>query len=218
MGWVILLALIGLGIGGLRLLGVRGGGLTAGAAALLVGAAGYALQGSPNLRGAPARGTEAGDSFPLTQARHAFFGHFTPAESWLRGAASQPTVSSDGRWALYMSAETGRSEVYLTTYPSHEWRTQLSVAGGVSPRWRADGREAYYVARDNKLMAVTITVHGNRATLSEPNPLFDVRPVSRGMFYAPAADGERFLVNTLRDASAAASLTFVQDWSAALQP
>jgi Tol biopolymer transport system component len=141
-----------------------------------------------------------------------------PAESWLRGAASQPTVSSDGRWALYMSAETGRSEVYLTTYPSHEWRTQLSVAGGVSPRWRADGREAYYVARDNKLMAVTITVHGNRATLSEPNPLFDVRPVSRGMFYAPAADGERFLVNTLRDASAAASLTFVQNWSAALQP
>ena len=84
MGWVILLALIGLGIGGLRLLGVRGGGLTAGAAALLVGAAGYALQGSPNLRGAPARGTEAGDFFPLTQARHAFFGHFTPAESWLR--------------------------------------------------------------------------------------------------------------------------------------
>ena len=84
MGWVILLALISLGIGGLRLLGVRGGGLTAGAAALLVGAAGYALQGSPNLRGAPARGTEAGDSFPLTQARHAFFGHFTPAESWLR--------------------------------------------------------------------------------------------------------------------------------------
>jgi hypothetical protein len=117
-----------------------------------------------------------------------------------------------------MSAETGRSEVYLTTYPSHEWRTQLSVAGGLSPRWRADGREAYYVARDNKLMAVTISVHGNRATLSEPNPLFDVRPVSRGMFYAPAADGERFLVNTLRDASAAASLTFVQNWSAALQP
>jgi len=65
MGWVILLALIGLGIGGLRLLGVRGGGLTAGAAALLVGAAGYALQGSPNLRGAPARGTEAGVDRPV---------------------------------------------------------------------------------------------------------------------------------------------------------
>jgi cytochrome c-type biogenesis protein CcmH len=27
---------------------------------------------------------EGGDVFPLTQARHAFFGDFTPAETWLR--------------------------------------------------------------------------------------------------------------------------------------
>src|SRR5690349_12950269 len=27
---------------------------------------------------------EGGDIFPLTQARHAFFGDFTPAETWLR--------------------------------------------------------------------------------------------------------------------------------------
>ena len=39
----------------LWLLGVRGGLLTASAAALLLGAAGYALQGSPDLPGAPAR-------------------------------------------------------------------------------------------------------------------------------------------------------------------
>jgi hypothetical protein len=67
-------------------------------------------------------------------------------------------------------------------------------------------------------MAVSVTAHGTRVTLGEANPLFDVRPVSRGLFYAPAAEGERFLINVLRDASAAASLTFVQDWSAALQP
>ena len=141
-----------------------------------------------------------------------------PAETWLRGPASQATVSADGRWALYMSAESGRPEVYVTDYPSHQWRTQLSLAGGLLPRWRADGREVYYVARDNKLMAVSITAHGNRVTLGDANPLFDVRPVSRGLFYAPTAEGERFLINMLRDASAAASLTFVQDWSAALQP
>lgn len=84
MGWIILIALIAASLGLLWVLGVRGGLLTGGAAALLLGASGYALQGSPNLRGAPAQGTEGRDVFPLTDARHAFFGHFTPAESWLR--------------------------------------------------------------------------------------------------------------------------------------
>jgi cytochrome c-type biogenesis protein CcmH len=83
MGWLILLLLIALSIVGIRLFGVRGAPLTASAAALLLGAAGYALQGSPNLPGAPAQGGESGDIFPLTEARHAFFGNFTPAESWL---------------------------------------------------------------------------------------------------------------------------------------
>jgi cytochrome c-type biogenesis protein CcmH len=31
-----------------------------------------------------ARPCQARDFFPLTEARHAFFGNFTPAESWLR--------------------------------------------------------------------------------------------------------------------------------------
>jgi len=84
MGWLILLLLFIMSLGLLWQLGVRGGLLTACAAALLVGASGYALQGRPNERGAPAQGGEEHDIFPLTDARHAFFGHFTPAESWLR--------------------------------------------------------------------------------------------------------------------------------------
>src|SRR4029079_19377415 len=63
---------------------VRGGLLTASAAALFLGASGYALQGRPNVPAAIASGGEAHDIFPLTDARHAFFGHFAPAESWLR--------------------------------------------------------------------------------------------------------------------------------------
>jgi len=83
MGWFVLVALIALSLVALRLLGVRGAPLTASAAALLLGGAGYALQGSPNLPGAPAHIGNARDIIPLTDARHAFFGNFTPAESWL---------------------------------------------------------------------------------------------------------------------------------------
>ncbi|HWC56484.1 MAG TPA: tetratricopeptide repeat protein [Sphingomicrobium sp.] len=84
MGWLILIGLMVLSLAGLRLLRVRGAALTASAAALLLGGAGYALQGNPGLPGAPAQANEAADVFPLTKARHAFFGEFTPAESWLR--------------------------------------------------------------------------------------------------------------------------------------
>ncbi|WP_341632476.1 tetratricopeptide repeat protein [Sphingomonas agri] len=84
MGWMILFLLVGASLGVLWLLSVRGGLLTASAAALLLGASGYALQGRPDTPGAPAQGGEGHDVFPLTDARHAFFGYFTPAESWLR--------------------------------------------------------------------------------------------------------------------------------------
>jgi cytochrome c-type biogenesis protein CcmH len=83
MGWLMLLALVALALAALWLLGVRAGLFKAAAAALLVGASGYALQGSPDLPGAPAQGSEARDVLPLAEARHAFFGRFSPSESWL---------------------------------------------------------------------------------------------------------------------------------------
>jgi cytochrome c-type biogenesis protein CcmH len=84
MGWAILVALIALSLGALRLLGLRGGLLTAAAAALLLGASGYALQGRPDLPDAPAAGASGRDVIPLAEARHAFFGEFSGEESWLR--------------------------------------------------------------------------------------------------------------------------------------
>ena len=84
MGWLILFILIAGGVALLWALRVRDGLLTASAAALLLGASGYALQGRPALPGAPAQAVDKREAFPLTDARHAFFGHFTPAESWLR--------------------------------------------------------------------------------------------------------------------------------------
>ena len=84
MGWLILGALIALSLAALRLMGARRGMLLASAAALLLGASGYALQGNPNLPAAPASGSATRRVLPLTEARHAFFGNFSGEESWLR--------------------------------------------------------------------------------------------------------------------------------------
>ena len=83
MGWLILLLFVALSAGALWLFKVRGGLLTAALAALVFGAAGYAVQGSPGVPAAPAEGSSGRGVIPLTAARHAFFGNFTPEESWL---------------------------------------------------------------------------------------------------------------------------------------
>lgn len=84
MIWLAVVGLIGLAFLVLRLAGVRGGALTAGLAALLFGAAGYAVGGRSGLPEAPAEGRAADEIVPLTAARHAFFGDFSSSESWMR--------------------------------------------------------------------------------------------------------------------------------------
>ena len=83
IGLVILFGLMAASLAMLWLRKVRGGLLTAAAAALTLGAAGYALQGRPELDGAPARPASGAEVMPLTEVRHAFFGNFAPGESWL---------------------------------------------------------------------------------------------------------------------------------------
>lgn len=83
-GWVILLLLVVAALAALRLLGVKGAILQLGAAALLLGCAGYALQGNPGLDGSPRARSAEEPPIPLTKMRHAFFGQFSGAEPWLR--------------------------------------------------------------------------------------------------------------------------------------
>lgn len=82
-GWIALLLLLGAAVGILRLAGLRGPMLQLGAAALLFGCAGYALQGRPSLDGSSRSARASPAPPPLTKIRHAFFGNFTPSEHWL---------------------------------------------------------------------------------------------------------------------------------------
>jgi len=52
----------------------------------------------------------------------------------------QGSFSPDGRWIAYVSDESGRSEVYVQSFPPSGGKWQISISGGVQPRWRAMGR------------------------------------------------------------------------------
>ena len=82
-GWLALLLLLGASVGVLWALGVRGPMFQLSGAALLFGAAGYAVDGRPGLESAPRVAEEGRAPIPLTNLRHAFFGKFGPTEHWL---------------------------------------------------------------------------------------------------------------------------------------
>lgn len=87
-GWLALLVLLGAALLALRLFGVRGSLLQLSLAALLFGAAGYAVQGRPGLESSSRTAEQRAPPIPLTTLRHAFFGKFGPTEHWLLIAES----------------------------------------------------------------------------------------------------------------------------------
>jgi dipeptidyl aminopeptidase/acylaminoacyl peptidase len=75
-------------------------------------------------------------------------------------AELMPVFSPDGRFLAYQSNESGRAEVYVQSFPGPGGKWQISTSGGRDPQWRADGKELYYRAPDQKLMAVDIQAGG----------------------------------------------------------
>ena len=90
-------------------------------------------------------------------------------------AELMPVFSPDGRFLAYQSNESGRTEVYVQSFPGPGGKWQISTAGGVEPHWRADGKELYYRAPDQKLMAVDDPDREAAVTAGTPQPLFQGR-------------------------------------------
>ncbi len=68
--------------------------------------------------------------------------------------------SPDGRWIAYASDESGRSEIYVVSFPGFESRRQVSTDGGIFPNWDRDGRTLYYL-QDGYLIAHEVNTEGD---------------------------------------------------------
>jgi Tol biopolymer transport system component len=130
---------------------------------------------------------------------------------------SDGRFSPDGRWVAYVSNETGAAEVYVTRFPGPSGKWPVSSGGGSYPRWRADGRELYFVSRDNTLMAATVNGQGQDFVVGTLRALFNLRPNAGRDPYDVSADGERFLVNTVVETAPPPPITLVVNWPAALR-
>jgi serine/threonine protein kinase len=129
--------------------------------------------------------------------------------------------SPDGRWITYISDESRRNEVYVAPFPGPGGKQQISTSGGRQPKWRADGKEIFYLDSSNKVMAAEVNGQGARLEVGAVRPLFEVHTYEPGYvydaMYDATADGQRFLFNTVTERKASAPITLVLNWTADLK-
>jgi DNA-binding winged helix-turn-helix (wHTH) protein/Tol biopolymer transport system component len=136
-----------------------------------------------------------------------------PFDVWkLRGQKSSPLariggfypgdaqLSPDERWLAYGRPETSGAvwsqTVYVSAIPFGEGRRAVAEAAS-TPRWRADGRELFYLAKDSTVVAMPVDP---RQTPSESagEVLFRASGLAptgvSGQVYDVTPDGLRFLL------------------------
>jgi eukaryotic-like serine/threonine-protein kinase len=131
-----------------------------------------------------------------------------------------PRFSRSGHLLSYQTDDSGRNKVFVMPYPDSGSRWEISPDGGAQPVWRGDGKELFYVAPDNTIMAVDVRESRTTVEFGMPKPLFRAAiamlPARQPSWtWDAAANGERFLfILAVEDD---APLTLVTNWQAELK-
>lgn len=126
-----------------------------------------------------------------------------------------PCISPDGKYMAYISAESGRPEIYLLDLTGSGGKWQISTNTGLYPQWRKDGRELYYITTDWNFMAVSINTATDELQVGIPQKLFTRQPSRAGINqnrYAVSADGQRILINSVAATSQSSRFNVVLNW------
>jgi hypothetical protein len=119
-------------------------------------------------------------------------------------AEYQATFSSDGQWVAYSSNESGRSEVYVTSYPDGRIKRKVSRDGGADPRWSADSGRLFYASRGRVMVVEALD---DRWGPSQPEVF--VEAIDAILTWDVAPDGQSVIALERRPAP---RLHLVQNW------
>jgi Tol biopolymer transport system component/predicted Ser/Thr protein kinase len=126
---------------------------------------------------------------------------------------------SSGKFFAYTSDESGKDEAYVRpfdpqtgTSPGGQW--MISKGGGVSPHWRYDGKEMFYVAPDGAMMSVEIDMK-NGFQPGVPKQLFKLPGEIR--FWDVTRDGQKFLIPVPVAAADSAPYNVIVNWTSTLK-
>jgi Tol biopolymer transport system component len=129
--------------------------------------------------------------------------------------------SPDGKWVAYNSNETGKWEIYVTSFPEPHGKWQISTTGGEQPRWRGDGKELFYLSSDGRMMGVPVST-GASFSSGTPVALFQANPAVPVSYlnifdYAVTRDGQRFLINTVMKPEQRIPMAVVLNWNVGMK-
>ena len=135
-------------------------------------------------------------------------------------SAANAQFSPNGHYLAYASNETGRSEVYVQTFPEHLGKWQISTAGGVDPVWGHDGKELYYLDPKNQLMAAQVDTHSPTFQAGIPKALFQAHIMPPSYWrsnFVVSPDSQRFLMLMPPGETKPSPITVVVNWPALLK-
>jgi serine/threonine-protein kinase len=137
-------------------------------------------------------------------------------------------ISPDSKWIAYQSDETGRTEVFVRSFPNIDaFKRQVSNGGGQAPLWSRDGHELFFLNAAHDMTAVR-TTSGSSLSIGEPVKLFHVPDellAADYTYYTPwdvARDGRfimarRVLTTTDRPATTVVAENWLQELKAKMK-
>jgi Tol biopolymer transport system component len=136
--------------------------------------------------------------------------------AYLRSPAAETdgAFSADGKYVAYASDESGRSEIYVQSFPAGNGKWQISTDGGSNPRWSKNGKEIYFVDDKNRILAASVQTAANFA--AEAARVIATAPATMSSF-EPSPDGQRFLTISPVIDPAHTPLHLIANWPAGLK-
>lgn len=131
--------------------------------------------------------------------------------------------SPDGRWIAYRSDESGRSELYVQSFPTGGARVRVSTNGAGEfeaasyglPVWTRDGKELIFLGGDGVTVMAAPIRAGATAEVGSPSPLFTL-PAGT-VVGVPSPDGSRYLACVTVPGTVASTARAVIGWTAELE-
>jgi Tol biopolymer transport system component len=119
-----------------------------------------------------------------------------PPKIIIKSPATNASLSPDGRWLAYHSIASGRTNVYVESFPPTGTKYQVSTDGVYNPLWSPNGKQLYYVTLTGRQL-VSVDVHQTQSSLvfgkTTPLPIQGI-PARGPRSYDVMPDGKSFVV------------------------
>jgi WD40 repeat protein len=121
--------------------------------------------------------------------------------------------SPDGRWLAYSIEQSGRSEVWIRSYPDGKVSRQISTDGGIEPIWcPCNGKNELFYRKGNRWFSTKVTptpeVHWDPPRLVFQTDFID----TPGYSYDISPDGQRLLVVKRAEPDVQNKIDVITNW------